>query len=131
MTSAYQVQWAADESHSMTSAEDVVRLIRQLHGEAKHSDALVVAITSPAGDDFTLGIGRDTSVCGWTSASKDPPYFASRGPNKDGPDLVFFYFGEWTDFPAGYGIPIEDAIKAAGEFVARGERPSTIEWQEV
>lgn len=115
----------------MSSPEALVDLLHDLQADAARTRAFLVSITSPTGENFTLGIGADTSVCGWVSAAKDPPYFASKGSNEDGPDLVFLYFGEWTDFPAEYGIPVEDAVEAAREFVAEGKRPTTIEWQEV
>jgi hypothetical protein len=127
----YGVHWTRGDSISVTTAEELDAILQPLHTDVSRADALVVAITSPAGDDLTLGIGRDTTVVGWTSADGDPPHFVSRGSTEEGDDLVFFYDGHWTDFPASRGIPVEDAFEAARLFVRTGERPTNIRWDEV
>jgi hypothetical protein len=128
---SYTIEWERSKKESVASPDEAIDLLRRLHQQASEEAPLLVAITSPDGADLTLGVGRDVSVCGGTSAGGDPPYFASRGIQEDGPDLVFFYLGEWTDFPASFGVPIEEAFNTARQFIESGERPRTIRWQEV
>jgi hypothetical protein len=52
------------------------------------------------------------------STSQDPPDFNSVGNDENGPDLIFSYRGYWTDSPARFSIPVEDAREAVMRFVS-------------
>lgn len=125
------IQWESDSSASVSSPEEVAQLLRRLHQQSTADNPLLVAITSPRGDQLVVGVGRDTSVCSWTAASGDPPYYASTGSEREAPELVFFYLGDWTEFPPEQGIPLDHAIAAASRFVESGERPHMIESRQV
>lgn len=64
------------------------------------------------------------------SSSLDPPHFNSVGGNEDGPDLIFSYRGDWTDFPARLAVPVDDALEAVRRFVSGEFLPANIRWEE-
>lgn len=67
----------------------------------------------------------------WVHASKDPPYYASKGNPKAEGTIVFFYRRDWSEFHRWSAVPVADALAAMREFFETGERPTTMEWEEV
>lgn len=93
--------------------------------------AIIVELVSSSGARLGLGIGRSDSVLSF-KASDEPPYFVSFGKHSSGVEDVGFYFqGRWTEFAGWSLVPLEQARQAARHFVATGQRPENVKWQEV
>lgn len=70
-------------------------------------------------------------VLSWVQKGGDPPYYGSKAdPQADG--LVgFFYRGSWSEFLRTFAVPIANEREAMREFFETGQRPRTVEWEEV
>lgn len=92
-----------------------------------------MSLVSPAGDCLSIGVGRDESVLGWTGASLDPPYFASKGTIESvEPVVMFFAEGDhWTEFPRHEAILWARAVEGVRRFLETGELPDNVDWQEI
>lgn len=77
-----------------------------------------------------MGLGRDKTVLSFTSSSQDPPYFHSLGPDEDGDDLIFFYYGDWTEFPRRQSVPFAKGREAMRHFFQEGSLLDSIQWEE-
>jgi cobyrinic acid a,c-diamide synthase len=63
--------------------------------------------------------------------SADPPYFMSADDTgSPDEDVVFYLHGHWTEFPASALVKNEDTREAARRFLATGQRPDNVMWEE-
>lgn len=82
----------------------------------------------------------------FSSGGGNPPYFQSasderwarsyrEGDIREGEDdddpIVFYYGGQWSEFPATSGVPAAEARIAMRAFFAGGELPTNLRWNEV
>lgn len=113
----------------METRSDVVEHLQEL----EHSEEPPFMVEVEAHDAIVaMGVGAPESVMSFMSASLDPPYWASEGSNEAHDEtLVFEYAGVPTEYPAWSAIPYEQARAAFLEFLASGQRPTSVHWREV
>lgn len=112
------------------SAAALDRLLDELAEQAS-AKPFMAELISPAGDSLALGLGREQSVLSWVSASQDPPYFASEGDRDAVGTVVFFYRGDWSEFPCWSAVPAATARKTMREFFMTRKLPSGLTRVEV
>jgi len=122
--------WGESGTVPVDSIDDLDRRLAELAKEAK-SRPFIAELIATNGNCVSMGLGREESVLSWVQASKDPPYYASKGNPKAEGTIVFFYGGDWSDFPRWSTVSATDALAAMREFFETGERPTTVEWEEV
>jgi hypothetical protein len=61
----------------------------------------------------------------------DPPCFQSAGHDGNEDELVFFYRGEWSEFPPESAVPTEEARAALRRFLETEALPDNITGQEI
>jgi hypothetical protein len=110
-----RVEWGTGEVREVHSAEELESLLDRLTKEASGQPFLVELFAS-SGAALSVGLGHEISVANFTSPEGQPPYFQSgHEPSSDDDNdepLVFFYGGDWSDFPASSGISVADAREA-------------------
>ena len=104
------------------------RLLDEVTSELSQDEPILVELVGPAGDLLSVGIGADESVLTWVQASEEPPYLASLGDEAAPGTIVFYLFGELSEFPRSQCIPVETARQAAREFLATAQLPSCVRW---
>ncbi len=104
-------------------AEDYSNSVAALYAEGRLNAAgvpdheLLVAINNEDGDVGALrymGGGGTYYSQGEAGTDKEPTYY---------------YTGSDREFPVGSELPIQQIRRAVGEFVTRGQRPVSVEWQ--
>jgi hypothetical protein len=56
--------------------------------------------------------------------------YYSRGQAGGDKEVTYYYTGSDREFPADSEMPIEEVRTAVREFLASGERPASVEWQD-
>ncbi len=113
------------------SLEELDALLDQLARDYSGDDAILVDVENSAGDGLAIGLGKDYSVLGFTSASGDPPYLVSKGSEASDEPLVFYFQGHWTEFSMRNAIPVSAARDAVREFLTTGKLTCAVDWEEV
>jgi hypothetical protein len=128
---ALRVEWTENRVALVDSVEALDRLLDDLNEEARLKP-FMAELQSANSDTMSIGLGRDVSVLSWVQASGDPPYFASKGAgdNRNAVE-VFFYRGQWSEFPAWSTIPVGLAREAMRRFFRSGTLPENVTWVEV
>lgn len=95
------------------------------------SQPLVVEMVSAGGARLGIGLGAPNSVLVF-NGSPDPPYLISAGNlgSRD-EDVAFYLHGHWTEFAGDSLISHAAAREAAHRFLASGDRPDNVKWEEV
>lgn len=128
-----KLEWGVANVALPTSVGELDALLDRLSEEAR-AQPFMVDLFVEDGPSLSIGLGEDVSVANFTSAGGEPPYFQSerREPLTDDEDgLVFYYGGEWSEFPPSRKISIEEARAAMRAFFEHGTRPEVFEWREV
>jgi hypothetical protein len=125
-----QLLWGESETAVVESIDELDHRLAVLTEEAKKRPFMAELIATN-GNSLSMGLGREETVLSWVPANNDPPYYASKGnPNAEG-TIVFYYSGDWSEFPRWSAVPVPAGWATMREFFQTGERPSTVEWQEV
>jgi Immunity protein Imm1 len=130
---AWSIDFASPDPHVRTAEiRDARALDRTLNAIAcDASEPLIVELISPDGSRMGLGLATSSGVLTFQE-SADPPYFMSAGdiglPDED---VGFYLHGHWTEFPGTALVANEDAREAARRFLATGDRPANVMWEEV
>ena len=123
------LSWAENASVSVHSLQELDQRLDELHRQAREEQGLIAGIERPDGTALSIGLGRDRSVLNYMS-SLDPPYFTSYDPESDQEGtVVFYYYGQWSEFSADAAVPMDDAREAVRRFYENGERPENIDWR--
>lgn len=124
------VVWGASPSQRarISSPEELDSVIDELERQVERPFILEVVV--PGVGSLSAGVGRDETVLSYVPESQDPPYLNSVGPTEDGDDLVFDYYGHWTDFRRRQAIPARLGRDALRRFLAHGTVPDIIQWEE-
>lgn len=123
--------FAPYERSKVESVERLDQLLDDLQRQGAASQPLIAELVPPGKGTLAIGLGLDDTVLSYTPASRNPPYLRTAGPNEHGSDLVFFYYGEWTEFPREQAIPLSEAREAIRRFYREGALPSQVKWVEV
>ncbi len=126
-----RVTWSREAPTPVKSLAELDALLDQLARDYPGDDAILVDVENLAGDGLAIGLGKDYSVLGFTSASGEPPYLVSKGFEASDELLVFYFQGHWTEFSMRNAIPISVARAAVREFLVTGKLTNTVEWEEV
>jgi hypothetical protein len=129
-TERQRIEWGESDGEWVTTIEELDRLLDALVLQAADRP-FVVELISPKGDTLSVGLGLKESVLSWVPAGGDPPYFTSEGNLQADGTVVFFYRGDWSEFPRWSAIPVEAAREAVSEFWHTGQRPTSVKWEEV
>jgi hypothetical protein len=133
--------WEREEQWVRTT-EELQAALERLASSAKKRP-FIVELFGESGASISIGLGRDISVVNVASAGGNPPYWQSvRKENEsryremslsgdDGEPIVFYYGGQWSEFPPTSGVPTVDALRAMQEFFRKEELPDHIQWLEV
>ena len=125
----WRLEWDR-KGADVSTVQELDRLLDELTMEG--SDApFMVDLLSPSGDSLSVGLGRGKSVLSGYRPTGILPYYASTGTIDVAGTIWFDYRGSPSEFPMWSAIPIIDARAAIGEFFQTGQRPKTVEWQEV
>lgn len=125
-----RLTWSEHDSVPVRSVKDLDREIDRLTSESARSRPIMVDLELDSGDDLAMGIGQPLSVLNFINASKDPPYFTSVGdPFAEGL-IVFYYYGDWSEFPMRNAVPVDLARRAMRHFLQYGELLDIVDWEE-
>ncbi|SNY62956.1 Imm1 family immunity protein [Paractinoplanes atraurantiacus] len=128
-----RIAWRSDDPGMVVTCDEELRWApAEAEGDAGRRP-LIAEVVHENGDSLLVGLGREISVLSYVGASKNPPYFSSRGSSRsqDGEAVVFFYFGHWSEFPASATVSAEEAVEAARFFIECGELSPRVDWVEV
>ena len=126
-----RVQWSANESAEVPSPDALERLIDVLHDESSAGRPRLVEVVHRSGDILTIGVGRNKALLSFVPASKNPPYYVSVGCRERGAEMVTYdFYGESTEFPSRFLIPMQDARRALKLFAETGALSKEINWEE-
>lgn len=119
------------ERSSVRSIEELDELLDRLQEEAAATQPFIVELIVPGAGSLGMGLGLDDTVLSYTPASLDPPYLRSAGPSEHGNDLVFYYYGDWTEFPRESAIALNSGRAAMRFFFEGGVLSNEVKWVEV
>jgi len=127
---APSLEWGVDGRVAVGDVEELKRLLESLRQQAGRTEPFVVELFLDSGDALGMGLGRPVSLLCFVSASKEPPFFISRGDPAltPGDYVVFSYGGEPTEFPATAAISSDSALSAMIEFFETRKLPESIGW---
>lgn len=141
--SAYQLEWVAElespapaiERTPIASLSELDARLDQIAAQAEASEPLIAELVDlRRGGSLGIGLGRAGSVLAF-KRSDLPPYYQSTGGTRasSSPNdfVVFYYQGQWTEFPARAVVSNESAREAMRIFFGTGERPENILWEDV
>lgn len=120
-----------EDRSTVESVAQLDELLDDLQHKAAANQALIAELVVPEVGTLAIGLGLDETVLSYVPASGDPPYLRTAGPTEHGSDLVFFYLGEWTEFPREQAVSLSQGRAAMREFFQKGELSSQVKWVEV
>jgi hypothetical protein len=124
-----RLEWGESGVAEVATLAEMDELIDRLTADSAERP-IVVELVSPNGATISIGVGRSVTVVNYVGPTLDPPYLQSLGDGGDD-EVVFFYRGEWSEYPPESAVPVEVGRQALRDFFATGELPSALEWQEV
>lgn len=84
------------------------------------------------GHEMLLGVGLPQSFVHLEALTRKPPYFITVGdPGAEGAVSFYLHGAHPTEIPRRNLISTAEAVRVAREFLERGERSSSVEWEEV
>ena len=95
----------------------VVDLVREVLGRSSGRGHPAAELVRADGSSLSLGTDGEWAVLTWVDSLGNSLH--SVGPGV-GPDLVYGYFGSWTEVPSDFQVPLSHAIEAMEQFVQRG-----------
>jgi len=136
-----RAEWSVDhestapglEQAPVADADELERLLDRLVAEAAATQPFIVELVSSTGARLGVGLGAPAGSVLSFKESDDPPYYVSAGRPESASesDVGFYYQGHWSEFPEEALLPMELARAAAKQFLATGERPKAVDWEEV
>jgi len=124
------VIWGEGEEARISSVAKLDELLDELSRQAESEKPFIVELVADNGATLSIGLGQPLSVANFVPASLDPPYMQSLGGDSSTDELVFYYQGDYSEFPPESAIPTQQARECLRQFLATGELPNNIAWQE-
>lgn len=118
------------EGSGVESIVQMDKLLDHLHQIAAAGQPFIVELVVPRAGTLAIGLGLDDTVLSYAPSTGDPPYLRSAG-SSEGSDLVFRYYGEWTEFPREYSVPLGQGRDAMRVFFEEGALSRAVKWVEV
>jgi hypothetical protein len=108
----------------------VRRAAKEAHAEGLLS---IIFLEAENGNTLSLVVGGEETSLDFVYHHKDPPYYQSKGPNKEGDPVLtaFVALLHHTEISRDRVISMEEGMSATREFFDTGELPTCIEWTEV
>ncbi|MCY3019679.1 MAG: Imm1 family immunity protein [Planctomycetota bacterium] len=105
-------------------------LLDRLDSEASHQvdRPFMVEIMGQDGSVLAMGLGRGMTVVSFISAVGN---YGSVGDRGKAGTVSFFLYGHHSEFPMRSAVPSATARNAAREFFITGQRPGSVQWEEV
>jgi Immunity protein Imm1 len=118
----------------LKTAEALDAVLDEASAEAQAKGRLnIVLLSAPNRDWLSLVVGGDETVVSFNFGHGDPPYYASVGDAQTNELVLTAFVGleHHTEFPRRWVIPTVAGRQAAREFLATGERPNSLRWEEL
>jgi hypothetical protein len=109
-------------------------LLDEVSAEARTVGRLnVVVLSAPNRDWLSLVLGGKETVVSFNYGHGNPPYYASVGATEGDEPMLTAFVGleHHTEFPRRWVVPAAAGRQAAREFLATGQRPASLRWEEV
>jgi uncharacterized protein YdeI (YjbR/CyaY-like superfamily) len=123
-----RLEWETTQT-DVRSVRELDQVLDRLTAQARATRPFVAQLFSADGASLGMGLGRDSTIMSYIPANLDPPYFHSVG-KQDGDPLVFYFGGDWSEFPRRQALPVSEAREAMRRFFANPSLPGNIEWEE-
>jgi hypothetical protein len=93
----------------------------------------IILLSAPNGDRLSLVVGSEETVVSFNYGHGDPPYYVSVGDAKTAEPVMTAYVGltHHTEFPRRWVVPISNGRRATREFLTTGQRPTSLNWEEL
>ncbi|RLK54596.1 Imm1 family immunity protein [Actinokineospora cianjurensis] len=115
----------------LRTPDDVIALMDRVQAESREYDLPLFMQWYVDGDsdalEFGVGVNNDLGALTFSGGSW-PGLWFSQGDGAGDELLSYDYMSHERPVPARSEIPFEDVRRAALEFLATGDRPSSIEW---
>ncbi|WP_437998199.1 Imm1 family immunity protein [Sorangium sp. So ce185] len=118
-----KASWGTSET-TVESREDLYAMIETVR---RSGQPTMVFLQAANGNVLVLGVGQDESVL--TFAQPDGTSFHSLGNRERKGYLLFRCRDQVDEFMTEMAVPEDDAIVAAEQFLATGERPPAVQWE--
>lgn len=136
-----RAEWSVDHDSpdpqlvqaSVTDVAELERLLDQLDAQAAATQPFIAEFVTSNGARLGVGLGASAGSVLSFKRSHDPPYYVSAGrPESAGDDDIGFYYqGHRSEFSEEALVPMKLARLALERFLATGERPEVVDWEEV
>jgi uncharacterized protein YdeI (YjbR/CyaY-like superfamily) len=123
-----RLEWETTHT-DVRSERELDQVLDRLTAEARATRPFVAQLFSADGASLGMGLGRDSTIMSYIPANLDPPYLHSVG-EQDGDPLVFYFGGDWSEFPRRQAVPVSEGREAMRRFFANPSLPANIEWEE-
>jgi immunity protein Imm1 of predicted polymorphic toxin system len=97
--------------------EDVEQLIHRALTLKSGRGHPAVELTRPDGACLSIGTDGDRAVLVWVNALDERSHTVSNGKGKN---LIFDYFGSWSEVPAEFTVSLSDALDGIRRFLEIG-----------
>ena len=124
-----KLSWAADGSVLVNSVPELDKVLDTLEEEARSGEPFIVQLILPNGD-MGMGLGENETVLDFISGSEKPPYYSSTG-GRGNSNLVFYYYGSWSEFTPDQAVPLALGREAMRYFLVNGTLAPFVAWVEV
>ena len=128
------VRWESLAGAEIGSLSALEETIDDLQRNAENASPIIVEAERADGKALSIGLGREEAVLSFTPASKKPPYYVSsagRQGSEDEETVVYHFYGQCTQVPRRFLVPMKDAREALRIFWRTGELTNDIVWEEV
>ncbi len=88
----------------------------------------MVTLNAPDGSCLVIGLGRELSVLNYIAPGGWPAQHVVGDEANEGL-IDYMCFGQFSEMPARYAVPLEDAIDAAVEYFSSGKLTEKLQWQ--
>lgn len=96
--------WGESSQADVSSVAELNELLDELTHQAEHDQPRIVELVGDDGATVSIGLGQPLSVANYVPASLDPLYLQSFGGGGDENELIFYYRGEFSEFPPRAGF---------------------------
>jgi hypothetical protein len=125
----WTLQIEEQNSEPIVAAEQLSLRLNQLH-EFSKGDPLFAVVNAPDGSTLAVGLGRELSVLSYTAPGGWPAKHVISN-NADERLLSYRFLGHFSEIPASYAVPLEEAISATVEFFKTGGKLSNqLNWED-
>jgi hypothetical protein len=115
-------------SEPLLNAEQLNQRLHILH-EAAERDPFFAILNAPNGATLAIGLGRKLSVLSYTAPGGWPAKHVVNN-DKDEHLLNYKFLGHFSEMPARYAVPLDQALDVAVEFFKTGQLTARLHWED-